>query len=290
MTDIADDIFSWAELYDEIRQRLNSDHEARLIIQELSQQPGSNWLSISDSPAPPHIADDAGSMVKRRLDGEPLQYVLGAWGFRNLTLRVDQRVLIPRPETEQLVEGALKLLASEHRPLVADLGTGSGAIALSIVNEHPTALVFATDESAAALEVARLNSTSLDPAESSRVRFEQGNWFEALPDSMRGQFDLIVSNPPYIGEHEAGTVEDQVADYEPHSALFSGPDGLDDLREILTGAAAWLKPRGSVAVELAPHQAEVMVKFARALGYEPVAVGKDLAGRERFLVAASPGA
>jgi release factor glutamine methyltransferase len=286
----SDDAFTWNELFAEVAQRLGDEKEARLVLEEVSDRKGVDWLRTVNDQAPLSAADKAGDMIRRRLDGEPLQYVLGSWGFRYLHLHVDQRVLIPRPETEQVVEAALQLISRQERPLVADLGTGSGAIALSIASEHPSAHVYATDESADALEVAQYNANTLNEQVHARIRFGSGNWFDALPEELKGRFDLIVSNPPYIGEHEAGDVEDQVADYEPHGALFGGPDGLDDLEHILKSAPAWLKPRGSVVVELAPHQAKAIADLARAVGYDPVAIGQDLSGRDRFIVAAAPGA
>jgi len=283
-----DQSFTWNELWDECAQRLGSADEARLMIEELSGKKGAAWFIAMGQDAPPSAADAAGDMVKRRQAGEPLQYILGSWGFRTLDLRVDKRVLIPRPETEQVVEAALQLIHAAPQPVVADLGTGSGAIALSIAAEHVGALVYATDVSLDALEVANENLRTLPQSAQQRVTLKQGSWFDALPSQTRGAFDLIVTNPPYIGEEEVGTVEDQVADWEPHGALFSGADGLDDITHILEDAASWLKPRGSIIIELAPQQAEIVAAMARNAGFSHVAIGRDLADRQRFLVAATP--
>src|SRR5581483_11962387 len=154
-------------------------------------------------------------MVERRAAGEPLQYVLRRWGFRTLDLLVDPRVLIPRPETEVVVEVAIRELRriDSRRPLVADLGTGSGAIALSIAVEVPDARVWATDASADALAVARANLAGIGSPAAKRVRIEQGSWFDALPAAFRGQFDVVVSNPPYIAAHE--DLPPEVVDWEP---------------------------------------------------------------------------
>jgi release factor glutamine methyltransferase len=260
------------------------------MIEKVSGQKGAAWLISVEQQAPISAADKIGELIKRRQAGEPLQYVVGSWGFRNLDLKIDPRVLIPRPETEQVVEAALQLLHAAPEPLVADLGTGSGAIALSIATEHEGALVYATDASTDALEVANLNLLRTPRSVQGRVMIALGDWFAALPGEAKGRFDLIISNPPYIGEDEVGTVDDIVAEWEPRSALFSGPDGLDDIQRIIGEAAAWLKPRGSVIIELAPQQAEVVAAMARNAGFSHVAIGRDLAGRQRFLVAATPGA
>lgn len=285
-----DDSFTWTELWQEATQRLGGNKdEAQRMIEKASGQQGAAWLIAIDQQAPLSAADKVGDMIKRRLAGEPLQYVVGSWGFRHLDLRIDPRVLIPRPETEHVVEAALQLLNAAPEPLVADLGTGSGAIALSIATEHPGALVYATDYSVEALEVANINLMRMSREVQERVMLSQGDWFSALPPEARGRFDLIISNPPYIGEDEVGTVDEIVADWEPHSALFSGPDGLDDIQRIIGEAASWLKPRGSVILELAPQQAEIVASMARDAGFSHVAIGRDLADRQRFLVAATPG-
>lgn len=290
MTSDVDDAFTWSDLLIETSRRLKSDQEARLLLEEVSGFRGAEWLNHAPQPAPSVAAEAIGDLIMRRLQGEPLQYVLGNWGFRYLLLHVDPRVLIPRPETEQVVEAALSILKYETRPLVADLGTGSGAIALSIANEHPSALIYGTDASRDALDVAQQNLEQLDHQKQARVRLAMGDWFGALPVEMKGKFDMIISNPPYIGTGEAEVVEEQVAGWEPHSALFSGPEGLDDIEKLVMEAPAWLKPRGTLIVELAPQQAEAVAERARSLGYQPVAIGKDLSGRQRFLVAATPGA
>jgi release factor glutamine methyltransferase len=289
VTDVDNDAFTWTELYQETAQRLGNQEEARRMIEKVSGQKGAAWLIAVDQQAPISAADKIGELIKRRQAGEPLQYVVGSWGFRHLELKVDPRVLIPRPETEQVVEAALQLLHTAPEPLVADLGTGSGAIALSIASEHDGAMVYATDMSADALEVANLNLLRTPRSVQERVMLAHGDWFGALPENAKGRFDLIVSNPPYIGESEVGTVDAIVDEWEPHSALYSGPEGLDDIQKIIGQAAAWLKPRGSVIIELAPQQAEVVAAMTRNAGFSHVAIGHDLAGRQRFLVAATPG-
>jgi release factor glutamine methyltransferase len=230
-----------------------------------------------------------------------LQYVLGRWGFRTLDLMVDRRVLVPRPETELVVEVALselRLIRSCARsaldgsaldepvvggPLVADLGTGSGAIALSIAAEAPWAQVWATDASADALAVATANRSSLGLDR--RVRLAAGSWYEALPGALRSRLSLIVSNPPYIAEAEVPGLPVVVREWEPKEALVSGPTGLEAIAHVLAGARAWLSAPGSVVVELAPHLADAAMAVARSAGLVEVAVHDDLVGRPRVLVA-----
>jgi release factor glutamine methyltransferase len=224
--------------------------------------------------------------LARREVREPVAYILGRRAFRRLELRVDRRVLIPRPETEVVAGVAvaeLRRLGGGDRPVTAlDLGTGSGAIALSLAAEVRTAQVWATDRSADALAVARANLAGLGRP-GARVRLAQGDWFEALPAELRGSVQLVVSNPPYVGEGEALPAE--VADWEPRAALVAGPRGDEALARVVAEAGAWLARPGSLVLEVAPHQATAVATCAEGAGYGPVEVGQDLAGRDRVLVA-----
>lgn len=227
-------------------------------------------------------------MVERRLAGEPLQYVVGRWGFRRLDLLVDRRVLIPRPETEQVVEAALDELAALARsgvgsPRCLDLGTGSGAIALSLATEAKVAEVWATDASPDALAVMRANLAGVGGLAAARVRVVEGSWFAALPDDLRGSFDLVISNPPYVADGDV--LPDDVAHWEPASALRAGPEGLDDVAVIIRDAPQWLRRPGVLVVEIAPGQAAAVVATALAAGYDDAVVRADLTGRDRMLVA-----
>jgi release factor glutamine methyltransferase len=225
-------------------------------------------------------------MVERRLAGEPLQYVLGRWGFRSLDLFVDRRVLIPRPETEMVAGLAIDELkamrsAGIDRPVAVDLGTGSGAIGLSIAVEVERAEVWITDASADALVVARSNLIGIGRA-ATRVQITEGSWFGALPPELLGSIDVIVSNPPYVATDDA--VEDIVREWEPQSALFAGADGLDDIRTILKDAPSWLRPGGVLILEMDPLQLETVSELARASGFVGIETHVDLAGRDRALV------
>lgn len=235
-------------------------------------------------------------MLERRLSGEPLQYVLGSWSFRGLDLMVDTRVLIPRPETEWVVECALEeaerlgLRRGTRTPfgtadpsdLVADLGTGSGAIALALEAELPDAVVWATDVSDDALAVARWNVAGCG---ATRVRVVEGSWFDALPETLRGKIAVVVTNPPYVSEREVVALPAEVADHEPRRALVSGPTGLEALQEIIAASVAWLADAAVLVCEIAPHQAGEVIALARSAGFDEVLVRADLAGRDRALIA-----
>jgi release factor glutamine methyltransferase len=251
------------------------------LVDRLGSAAEARWLTQF---APPDRLEE---LVERRLSGEPLQYVLGTWAFWNLELTVDHRALIPRPETEQVVEVALGLLRDRPHPVVVDLGTGSGAIALSISLERPEAEVWATDLDPGALELATVNRERTGAA----VELCQGSWYEALPPRLRGRVDLVVSNPPYVSDKEWPTLDEEVR-REPRQALVArdgsdGTPGLAGVEAVLSGAAAWLVPGGAVVVELAPHQAEAGAALARGAGLAGVGLARDLAGRDRAVTARS---
>ena len=275
---------SWSELHGETVERLagagieNATNEARWIVERAAGDP---YRVVADRPVTVRAHHHWRLMVERREAGEPLQYVLERWPFRSLELYVDRRVLIPRPETEVLVDAAL----AEHGRVggtVVDLGTGSGAIALSVAVERPGTEVWGVERSAGALAVARANCTGLGrPARF--VRLVEGSWFGALPDELRGDVGVVVSNPPYVRDDEVLPAE--VADWEPVEALRAGADGLAAIAPIVEQAPAWLAPGGALVVEHAPEQAGAVRDLAVAAGFDHVRPGVDLAGRDRFLVA-----
>jgi release factor glutamine methyltransferase len=223
-------------------------------------------------------------MLERRLAGEPLQYVLGRWGFRGLDLFLDPRVLIPRPETEALAEAALAECERLDARLAVDLGTGSGAIALALAAERVPLEVWATDASADALDVARANLAGLGRA-AARIRLAEGSWFAALPDELRGRIDVVVSNPPYVRADEMDELPDDVRGWEPELALVSGPEGLDDIAHIVAEAPGWLRRPGALLLEIDPRQAEATKRLARGAGFGSVSVWPDLTGRDRIVQA-----
>jgi release factor glutamine methyltransferase len=213
----------------------------------------------------------ARKLLARRARREPLAYVLGEWGFRRLTLKVDRRVLVPRPETEVVVERCLSLLRGLERPDVLDVGTGSGAIALAIADEHPGARVTAIDVSEDALEVARENAA----AGRLPVRFERRD----LLGGLDGIYDLVVSNPPYVSAEEIEELEPEVRDWEPRIATVG-----DTHTEAITRAARGaIRPGGWLVLEVAAGRCEATARLLQKLGYEQVRASPDLAGRERVV-------
>ncbi|HWW43805.1 MAG TPA: peptide chain release factor N(5)-glutamine methyltransferase, partial [Acidimicrobiia bacterium] len=233
---------TWRSVLAEATDALGSESDARWITEEASGYTRAELVVRLDEPVTVRCGAYLAQMVERRLAGEPLQYVLGRWGFRALDLMVDPRVLIPRPETEQVVEWALDAARRlGHDDLVvADLGTGSGAIALSLAQELPRAAVWATDVSADALDVARANTSGIGMFAATRVRLAEGSWWDALPGELRGRLDLVVSNPPYVAADEM--LGPEVDAWEPRIALCAGSDGLDAIRAIVADAPGWLRP------------------------------------------------
>ena len=215
-------------------------------------------------------------LLARRASREPLAYVLGEWGFRRLMLQVDARVLIPRPETEVLVERCLELIAELAEPRVLDVGVGSGAIALAIADEHQGAQVVATDSSQDALAVAAANAEQTGL----HVELVLGELFAGL----EGPFDLVVSNPPYVAQEDVPELPPEVAEYEPRAALIES----GETEAIAEQALSRLEPGGSLALEIADGNAARVADLLHGLGYEQVTIGEDLAGRERIVDGRAP--
>lgn len=219
-------------------------------------------------------------LVKRRGNREPLQYILGEAEFCGLKLKVDRRALIPRPETEYLVELiAARMTAAPAR--VLDLGTGTGALALALAAKYPQAAVTAVDKSADAIALARENAVTLALAE--RVTLLASDWFSALPVGLK--FELIVANPPYLTEAEMKEATPEVRDHEPVSALVAGEEGCADLELILRQARAFLPEGGLLACETGIAQHARLNDVANHTGYARVESLRDLTGRDRFLLA-----
>jgi len=302
-----------AEAQRTLADRLGSATEARWMVDHV--------VGAGPSGAP---VGDAGwatldSLADRRLTGEPLQYVLGRWAFRHLDLRVDRRALIPRPETEQVVEVALaelRRLAARRQlvgrsatgaggpdggtsdggtsewegPVVVDLGTGTGAIALSVATETDARVWAAdADPDALALAASNLDEVAADrPDVAGRVSLVAGRWFDALPCELRGHVDLVVSNPPYVAAGEWDGLDPEVR-REPRQALVAadgtdGTPGLADVEAVLRGSVGWLARPGAVVVELDPRQAAPAAAMAEAVGFGDVRIERDLAGRDRAVV------
>ncbi|MFK2877373.1 peptide chain release factor N(5)-glutamine methyltransferase [Rhodanobacter hydrolyticus] len=255
-------------------ERLGERADAEALLLHALGRPRS-WLFAHADDVPDRDVQTAfDTLVARRAAGEPVAYLTGRRGFWTLELEVTPATLIPRPETELLVELALERLPRDAAARVADLGTGSGAIALAIASERPQVQVVATDASAAALVVARHNAQRLGIA---NVRFAQGDWLAPLAGE---RFELIVSNPPYIEAADRHLAEGDLR-YEPAAALASGADGLDDIRRIVAGAPAHLEAGGWLLFEHGWDQGDAASALLRAAGYAQVFTAQDLEARDR---------
>jgi release factor glutamine methyltransferase len=234
-----------------------------------------------DRPLRPEELAEFRSRLQRRARHEPLQYIAGYADFRELRLRVDRRVLIPRPETEVLVGEVLGWAKARPAATALDVGTGTGAIALSLATEGDFSRVVAVDVSPEALEVAGENLREAAPG--APVELRQGSLFDAVPGE---RFDVVVSNPPYVGLDERASLDAEVREWEPEVALFSGPGGLDLLAELIGRAPGHLLPGGLLALEIGAAQAAAVLELIRGTGQlaEP-RVRRDLAGRDRIVLA-----
>ncbi len=252
----------------------------RLLLCAMGRPRGDRaWLlAHGDGAVPAEASARFQELVQRLRDGEPMAYLIGSQDFYGLELQVDARVLVPRPDTETLVDWVLEVLPPTASADVLDLGTGSGAIALAIRHQRGRASVTAVDRSPEALDVARANAQRLGLD----VRFLQGDWLEGVSD----HYDLIVSNPPYVAQDDAHL---PALRHEPEQALVAGQDGLDDLRRIASGAGARLRPGGWLLLEHGWHQAGAVRELLASQGYEGVSSRKDLAGIERCTGGQWPG-
>src|SRR4051794_12816973 len=261
---------------------MGSKHDARRIVERASGREGSDFYASLDDPVPDRALPFFEGMVQRRAAGEPLQYVLGRWGFRSLDLLVDRRALIPRPETEEVAGAAIDEARRLGAKVVVDLGTGCGAIALSMAVELPGVEVWASDVSEDAVELARANLAGIGRA-GARVRLATGSWFDALPDDLRGRIDVIAANPPYVPE--TAQLPRDVADWEPAVALYSSGRGTDHPATVIAEAPSWLARPGALVMEHAAWMGEEMVARALAAGFDEATYHHDLSQRERYIVA-----
>jgi release factor glutamine methyltransferase len=248
--------------------------DAELLLEYVTGLSRTSFRSAPERELPPAAGWSFQQLVKRRMSGEPVAYIRGQQEFWSLLFEVTPAVLIPRPETELLVERALAYLPQDRETYVVDLGTGSGAIALAIATERPRAQVIGVDVSSSALAVASRNAGRLQVR---NVKFSQGDWFGPIGDA---QFDLIVSNPPYIGENDPD-LDPQVRRQEPTAALISGPTGLEALRHIVANAPAHLRADGRLLLEHGWTQAATVRNLLVQNGFTHVRSHADLAGHER---------
>lgn len=282
-----DDTITWREMLVSTTEIVGDRVIAKWLCEHAAGVENEEWLNVLDERVTQRCGLHLDSMMRRYLGGEPLQYVLGRWAFRHLDLMVDQRVLIPRPETEQLVDLVLNVARSMRSPelRIADLGTGTGAIGLSLLHELPLgrARVWLTDDSDDAVDVARANLAGLGRA-AMYGQINVGSWYEALPVNLRGSLDVVVSNPPYIARDDE-EVEDTVRDWEPHRALFADDSGLAALRVIIAGASTWLRNGGLLALEIGYTQTKDVSQLCTDAGLTDVVVHVDAAHRDRFVTA-----
>ncbi|MGF6419372.1 release factor glutamine methyltransferase [Stenotrophomonas sp. AN71] len=264
-------------------QGAEARHEAELLLLHVLDCPRS-WL-FAHATDPLAASDQAAfeTLLARRVAGEPVAYLTGRRGFWTLDLEVDPATLIPRPETELLVELALDRLPLDRALQLADLGTGSGAIALALASERPQAQVLATDASTGALKVAARNAVR---HELRNVRFAEGghDWYAPLQGA---RFDLIASNPPYIASDDPHLAQGDLR-FEPATALASGPDGLDDIRRIVDGGQAHLLPGGWLLIEHGWDQGEAIRALFDAAGFAEVQTAQDLEQRDRITLGRRP--
>ena len=263
---------------------VNAARETDWLLASALGVPSHTLVLEGERPVSVLQAERARFLLRRRAAREPLQYMLGTQEFRGLDIAVTPAVLIPRPETELLVEEALWAVKDRDEPAIADVGTGSGCIAVAIACERSDATVCALDLSIGALAVARSNAARHGMR--ARIRFIQADLLEAFGVRAAWAFDAIVSNPPYIPEQELEALQPEVARYEPRMALAAGPDGLTFYRRLLRDAPPLLKTGGCLIMELGFGQAEAVVRLARQSGaFDSVECRNDAAGIERVLVA-----
>jgi release factor glutamine methyltransferase len=256
-----------------------AEHEARRLLLVAT---GRSVLYLVGDPAlSPEECRRFRALIERRRAGEPLQHIEGTVQFGPIELRTTSAALIPRPETERLWEICTERLAEFAAPTIIDLCTGSGNLALALRHALPESVVYATDLSGDALDLARRNATDLGLD----VTLLQGDLFAPLPGALRGSVDLIVANPPYISEGEFLALPTEVASHEPEMALVAGADGLDVLRRIAQEAVDWLRPGGLVACEIGETQGEDCRDLFAA--YDPQIL-RDLADRDRFVLGSAP--
>lgn len=241
-------------------------------------------FAAGDRRLTPDEAAALDALVQRRCAGEPLQYLTGRQAFRTLDLAVGPGVLVPRPETEIVVEVALRHIAGVDRPRVADIGTGSGAIALSVAVERPDATVWATEISEEAVSWAERNHAA---SGATNVSVLTGDLFAPLPVEVRGTLDLVVANPPYLTDVQVAAAAPDVRDHEPWVALVSGPTGLEVPGRVIEGALAWLRPGGWLVMETWPGQAEDLLEQMAGRFRDAAAVA-DLTGSLRSVEARKP--
>jgi release factor glutamine methyltransferase len=272
----------WAQTTEVLQDRV----QARWLCEVACALDGEEFVQARTEPVTERMVAHLDAMVARVRAGEPIQYVCGQWSFRHLDLAVDPRVLIPRPETELVAELAIAWAAQRHRErgqvTAVDLGTGSGAIGLSLARELPleAVAVWCSDADPDALDVARSNLAGLGRY-GRNVAIVEGSWWEALPQGLI--VDLVVSNPPYIADGDP-EVASSVTAWEPAHALYAGSDGLDAIRLIADGARGRVHPDGAIMLEIGHTQGAAVAEILQQTGWNVVEIHPDFAGRDRIAV------
>jgi release factor glutamine methyltransferase len=251
-----------------------AEREARWLLEAVTGERTAELYARSEE-LPGPVVKRAVELTRRRASGEPLQYVTGVAGFRRLELAVGPGVLIPRPETEIVAERAMHRLPP--RGTIVDVGTGSGAIALSVADERPDARVYATEISESALGWARRNGSNLQLS----IELVRGDLFNGLPHELAGEVDVVVSNPPYVALRDADALPTEVVDHEPAEALFAGEEGLQVIADIAMEAREWLRPGGWLILEMGFDQSEKVLRLLTDRAYTEVAAHPDLTGHLR---------
>ena len=257
----------------------SADIDARMLLTSVMKLSLTELIARGSEPVSLEVIADIKSLAKRRRDGEPVDYILGYREFYGRKFKVTKDVLSPRPETERLVDEALGFIKANPKARILDLGTGSGAIIISILAEAVSVRGTATDMSEAALKIARENA--LIHNVSDRLDFIQGEWCEPLPL----RYDLILSNPPYINDSDMEGLQSEVKNFDPDLALRGGVDGLNAYRSILSNAGEHLMPSGKIIFEIGYDQAALVEELLRKAGFINIDVQKDLAGHDRVVMA-----
>jgi release factor glutamine methyltransferase len=270
---------TWTQAQHQLANQLNLEPsearlEAQLLLQTAAKVDRAWLISHENEALEANIHAEFQALLTRRLQGEPIAHILGHREFYGLDLTVTADTLIPRPDTETLVEAALEKIPENVNRSILDLGTGTGAIALAIAKNRPQAEVVGVDASQAALKIAQQNAKKLGIA---NVQFITGNWFDNLADE---RFNVIVSNPPYIAQDDIHLSQGDLR-FEPLSALASGADGLDDIRHIVANCLIYLKPQGWLMLEHGYDQAEAVADMMADTGLVDISTLKDLGGNDR---------
>lgn len=260
---------------------LEARREAGSLLSFVNARDRTSLISHAEDILTTEQLERFNKLVERRASGEPLQYITGKQDFYGREFTVTPAVLIPRPETELLVEIALAIMKDLESPVLCDVGTGSGCIAVSLLCELPDALATTVDISQAALDVAEINATAHGVEE--RISFQISDLFESL-DAEYDRFEVVVSNPPYIADSAIATLQREVREHEPITALASGTDGLDHIRRLLLETPVWLQPSGHLVFEMGFDQSETVKRIVDPAVWEIVEIRPDLQGIPRIAV------